>query len=144
MPGDASDPSSLRTARSQRIVHRPTPMMSRGSPVKFAIACRLAAVIESHRSSSGCSTIPFRGRFMGRRACLLSLTMIPSRSWTTTLELCEPPSTPMMYLPDIELSLLFLTLANEVTAIHHQDMAVDIILSLIHISEPTRLGMISY
>jgi hypothetical protein len=61
LTGWASVPSALRTARQNRMVHRPTPLMSAGSPSNAASAARIAAPIDVHRSSSGCSSTPGRG-----------------------------------------------------------------------------------
>ena len=73
-------PSALRKALQQRMVQRPTPRMSAGSPVNFVITSRLAATMDSQRSSSGCTAYPGCGCSMGRSVRLASQTIVPSRS----------------------------------------------------------------
>ncbi len=59
--GSASEPSGRISARQKRIVHRPMPTTSAGSPSKRSIARRQARTIESHTSSSGWTLRPGAG-----------------------------------------------------------------------------------
>src|SRR3954451_13049998 len=106
--------------------HSPTAAIAAASPSNAAIACRHAAVIARHRSSSGWMATPGRGRLIGCSGSYPPAVAFPPPSNTTTLALCVPQSTPTRY-GSPPAAMPSPGLADQIAAVDGEDVPVDVV-----------------